>query len=184
VAGESPDEVVVAVGAEPVWPDLPGARSPNVVWAGDVMRGRQVAGDRVVVAGAGGMGLEAALHLAQQGKQVTIVELPGGSEADQTVNFVDVMVLEDQLEDFGVRVRTGVVLEKIQYGKVAARDAAGDEQTLTAESVVLAPNLRSRTAVVRKFMGTAEEVVAVGDCKAPRILFDAIHEGFEAALEM
>lgn len=184
VAAEAPDEVVVAVGAEPAWPDLPGVRSPNVLWAGDVMRGQQAAGHRIVVAGAGGMGLEAALHLAQQGKQVAIVELPGGSEADHTVNFVDVMVLEDQLEDFGVRVLTGVVLEKILYGKVAARDAAGEEQELAAESVVLAPNLRSRRAVVQKFVGVADEVHIVGDCRAPRILFDAIHEGFEAALEM
>ncbi len=182
VAAEAPDEVVVAVGAEPVWPDLPGSRGPNVLWAGDVMGGRQVAGETVVVAGTGGMGMEAALHLAQQGKKVEIVELPGGSEADPTANFINVIVLRDYLDDFDVKVRSDLVLEKILNGRVVARDAAGQEQTLPAESVVLAPNLRSRSAVVERFRGVAEEVRVVGDCKAPRVLFHAIHEGFEAAL--
>ena len=39
---ESPDEVVVAAGAEPDWPDLPGIGGLNVLWAGDVMRGREL----------------------------------------------------------------------------------------------------------------------------------------------
>ncbi len=184
IKAQAPDEIVVAVGAEPVWPDLPGSHSPNVFWAGDVMGGRQVAGDKVVVAGSGGMGMEAALHLAQQGKRVEIVELPGGSGADATANFINVIVLRDQLEDFGVRLHSDLVLEEIQYGKVAAQDGAGEEQTLTAESVVLAPNLCSRAGVVAKFLALADEVHVVGDCKAPRILFNAVHEGFEAGISI
>ena len=117
VEAEAPDEVVVAVGAEPVWPDVPGVDGPNVFLAGDVMKGQEVPGDRVVVAGDGGMGQEAALHLALQGKQVAIIELPGGSAADQTVNFVDAMALEDRLEEHGLRVRKGVVLEGVREGK-------------------------------------------------------------------
>jgi hypothetical protein len=33
-------------------------------------------------------------------------------------------------------------------------------------------------------MDTAAEVHVVGDCREPRILFNAIHEAFEAALEI
>ena len=65
-----------------------------------------------------------------------------------------------------------------------ARDGAGGEQTLPAESVVLAPNLFSSAGVVASFLGLADEVYVIGDCRSPRILFNAIHEGFEAALRI
>jgi len=184
VRAEVPDEVIVAVGAEPVWPEVPGFGGDNVVWAGDALQGAAVSGQRVVVAGSGGVGREAALHLARQGKQVAIIEIPGGSAADQTVNFVDVMVLEDYLEEFGIRVRAGVVLEEVRTGLVIARDANGQPQELRADVVVVATDLRSRSEVAAELQGSAEEVHVIGDCKAPRILFNAVHEGFEAALEM
>jgi NADPH-dependent 2,4-dienoyl-CoA reductase/sulfur reductase-like enzyme len=138
----------------------------------------------VVVAGDGGMGLEAALMLARQGKQVALVELPGGSAGDQTVNFVDVVVLQDYLDEFGIRPRKGQVLKAVTGGKAVVRDESGVDVELPAEAVVLAPVLRARTEVVEALLDTAEEVHVVGDCRAPRILFNAIHEAFEAAMEI
>ena len=184
VQAERPDEVIVAVGAEPVMPDVPGAGGANVFLAGDVMKGLAVPGATVVVAGDGGMGMEAALTLARQGKQVALVELPGGSEGDQTVNFVDVVVLQDYLDEFGVRPRKGQVLKAIAAGKVMVADESGEDVELPADAVVLAPVLRARVEVVEALLDTAEEVHVVGDCRAPRILFNAIHEAFEAALEV
>ena len=184
VQAERPDEVIVAVGAEPVMPDLPGTGGANVFLAGDVMKGRAVPGATVVVAGDGGMGMEAALMLARQGKQVALVELPGGSEGDQTVNFVDVVVLQDYLDEFGVRPRKGQVLKAIAAGKVVVSDESGADVELPADAVVMAPVLRARTEVVEALLDIAEEVNVVGDCREPRILFNAIHEAFEAALEI
>jgi 2,4-dienoyl-CoA reductase-like NADH-dependent reductase (Old Yellow Enzyme family)/NADPH-dependent 2,4-dienoyl-CoA reductase/sulfur reductase-like enzyme len=184
IAAAGPDELVIAAGAEPVWPDLPGCRNANVYWAGDVMSGRRVVGDTVVVAGTGGMGKEAALLLALEGKQVTVVELPGGSEADETVNFINVIVLDDYLEEHAVKVLGGAVLAEILDGRVVVREAPDGSRNLEAQSVVVAPILRPRQEVVERLAGAAREVYVVGDCKAPRILFNAIHEGFEAALEI
>jgi 2,4-dienoyl-CoA reductase-like NADH-dependent reductase (Old Yellow Enzyme family)/thioredoxin reductase len=184
VEAERPDEVIVAVGAEPVMPDVPGARAENVFLAGEVMKGHAVPGATVVVAGDGGMGMETALMLARQGKKVALVELPGGSEGDQTVNFVDVVVLQDYLDEFGIRPRKGQVLKAIASGKVVVGDESGADVELPADAVVLAPVLRARTEVVEALLDTADEVHVVGDCRAPRILFNAIHEAFEAALEI
>ena len=184
VQAERPDEVIVAVGAEPVMPDVSGAEAENVFLAGDVMKGHAVPGATVVVAGDGGMGMEAALMLARQGKHVALVELPDGSEGDQTVNFVDVVVLQDYLDEFGVRPRKGQVLKAISGGKVVVSDESGVDEELPADAVVLAPVLKARAEVVEALLGTAEEVHVVGDCRAPRILFNAVHEAFEAALEI
>ncbi len=184
VRAEAPDEVVVAVGAEPVVPRVPGVDGPNVILAADVMQGAAVPGAAVVVAGDGGMGLEAALVMARQGKRVAIVELPGGSAGDQTVNFVDIVVLQDYLDEHGIRPRKGVVLKEIREGKVVVRDEQGQDSELEADAVVLAPELRARAEVVELFRDAASEVHIVGDCREPRILFNAIHEAFEVAIEI
>jgi 2,4-dienoyl-CoA reductase-like NADH-dependent reductase (Old Yellow Enzyme family)/thioredoxin reductase len=184
VKAEGPDEVIVAVGAEPVMPDLPGVDRANVFLAADVMKGAAVPGKNVVVAGDGGMGMEVALQLARQGKQVAIVELPGGSAGDQTVNFVDVVVLQDYLDEYGVRPRKGQVLKEVGEGKVVVGEDQGQESALPADAVVLAPVLRPRTEAVQALLDSAPEVHVVGDCRQPRILFNAVHEGFEAALEI
>lgn len=184
VAAEAPDELVIAVGAEPVWPDFPGSRNHNVFWAADVMRGGQIDGGAIVVAGTGGMGKETALHLAQHGGRITLVELPGGSDADPTVNFINVIVLDDMLAEHGVELLSGAVLAEVSDGRVVVREESGRAREVVADAVVLAPNLRPLRDVVQSLLGAANEVHAIGDCKTPRILFDAIHEGFDAALEI
>ena len=185
VKAEAPDEVIVAVGAEPVLPDVPGIDRPNVFLAADVMKSTAaVPGKNVVVAGDGGMGMEAALYLARQGKQVVIVELPGGSAGDETVNFVDMVVLQDYLDEYGVRPRRGQVLKEVGEGKVVVSEEQGQQSELAADAVVLAPVLRARTELVDALLDSAPEVHIIGDCRQPRILFNAVHEGFEAALEI
>ena len=180
----APDEVIVAVGAEPLMPNVAGADAAGVFLAADVMKGAAVPGEDVVVAGDGGMGMEAALQLARQGKRVALVELPGGSAGDLTVNFVDVVVLQDYLDEYGIRPRKGQVLKAVKDGKAVVSDESGQDVELPADAVVLAPVLRARTDIVDSLLGTAEEVRVVGDCREPRILFNAVHEAFEAALEI
>jgi len=94
------------------------------------------------------------------------------------------MMLLEMLEGHGIRVRQGVVLEAILDGKVSVADQAGLPQEIPADAAVLALELKSRTETIGPFLDVAPEVYVVGDCKAPRILFNAVHEGFEAALEM
>jgi 2,4-dienoyl-CoA reductase-like NADH-dependent reductase (Old Yellow Enzyme family)/thioredoxin reductase len=184
VRADAPDVVIVAVGAFPVLPDVSGLARPRVTLAADVLRGATVPGDKVVVAGDGGMGLEAALELARRGKKVAVIELPGGSERDQTVNFVDIVVLQDLLGEFGIRPRKGVVLSGILEDTVAVVESTGRATELPADAVVLAPHLAARSDVVAGFADVASQVYVVGDCREPRVLLNAIHEAFEAALEI
>ncbi len=112
VAAEHPDRLVIAVGAEPARPDIPGLGEARAVWAGDVCSGEAETGDRVVVAGGGGIGCETALHLARQGKKVVVVEmLP---EAALDFNFINRGMLLDLLSEAGVEVRTGMKVVEIR----------------------------------------------------------------------
>jgi 2,4-dienoyl-CoA reductase (NADPH2) len=67
IEAEKPDVVILATGAVPVRPPLPGADLPHVVQAWDVLRDRAATGRQVVVVGGGAVGVETALFLAEKG---------------------------------------------------------------------------------------------------------------------
>ena len=184
VTAEAPDAVIVATGAEPVWAGLSVGDDAHVLWAGDVLLGLSPPGVRAVVAGTGGMGQQAALVLAGEGKQVTVLELPGGSGHDQTINFLDVMLLEDLLAERGVETKDGTVLDEVTREGVVVRTAKGERAALPADFVVVAAPLSPRDDLVLALREQVEAVHVVGDCRSPRILYHAIHEAFEAALEI
>ncbi|HEX9872933.1 MAG TPA: FAD-dependent oxidoreductase, partial [Deferrimonas sp.] len=67
IEAECPDTVVLATGGAPAVPPIPGVDLPHVVQAWDVLAGRAVAGQKVVVIGGGAVGVETALDLAERG---------------------------------------------------------------------------------------------------------------------
>jgi NADH:flavin oxidoreductases, Old Yellow Enzyme family len=75
IMAESPDALIIAVGAESNIPAIPGLDGSDVVWVGDVESGSVEVGHNVVIAGGGLTGCETALDLARKGKNVTIVEM-------------------------------------------------------------------------------------------------------------
>jgi len=57
------DEVVVATGVEPRMPSIPGIEHPMVMTYAELVRGERVAGERVAVIGAGGIGVDVSEYL-------------------------------------------------------------------------------------------------------------------------
>ena len=66
------DEVIVATGVVPRDPEIPVSGAPRVVSYIDVLKGRVVAGKRVAIVGAGGIGFDVAEFLAHQGESPTL----------------------------------------------------------------------------------------------------------------
>lgn len=62
------DEVIVATGAVPRDPKIPGQDGPNVLSYVDVLRNRAEAGPRVAVVGAGGIGFDVSGFLVHEGE--------------------------------------------------------------------------------------------------------------------
>ena len=60
------DHVVIATGVTPRIPDLPGIDHPSVATYAEILSGERVAGDRVVVMGAGGIGHDVAEFLVTE----------------------------------------------------------------------------------------------------------------------
>jgi len=182
IAAEAPDELILAVGAEPARPPIPGLDQSRAVWAGEVVSGRQATGDKVIMLGGGATGCEAALFLAQQGKQVTIVEML--EELAPDFNACNRALLLELLGENAVDVRTGTRVVEVRDGSVTVVGSDGTSYEIVGDTLVMALGAKSRGDVVDKLKGLAKEVHVVGDAVRPRIIYDAVHEGFEAAMEI
>ena len=170
------DAVVVATGATPKIPTIPGIKSEKIITVGDLMLTKKTVGNVVIVAGGGMVGCEAALYLAQEMKKVTIIEtLPVAYD----MNWINRMALLEMLFDKGVTIENGTIKEFTDEGLIAI-DSEGKDQFLIADTIILALGSESKNTLARDLEDEIKELYVVGDCVVPRNIRDAIHEGFVA----
>ena len=75
-----PDVIIAAMGAVPVKPGINGINGSNVLEAESIYITPEKAGRRVVIIGAGLVGLELAVYLSMLGREATVVEMAGGNQ--------------------------------------------------------------------------------------------------------
>ena len=180
VKAENPDAVVVAVGAEPIIPDSFTKGRNNVVWAGDVHSGHAATGETVVIAGGGLTGFEAALHLAQEGKKITIVDMLGMGALLADIPGLLVTLLREK----AVRFIPEVKLEAITDAGVTLIDKAWNKIDIPADTVVLSLGFALRDGIIDSFRDIVPDVYFIGDCRTPKDLYQAIHDAFDVAVEI
>jgi NADPH-dependent 2,4-dienoyl-CoA reductase/sulfur reductase-like enzyme len=172
-----PDVLIVATGAEPLIPDIPGISNKNVVTAWDVLSEKaKVTGKNVVVAGGASVGCETALYLAERGKKVTIVEMLEELALDMAL-IPRWDLLREQLPKSGVEHLTSRTLIEISDKGVTVLDQKGTRSFIEADNVVIALGAKSINTLEEKAKDIAPEVHVIGDGKEPRKLIDAIYEG-------
>ena len=181
---ESYDRLVIATGAGPVVPPVPGTDLEGVFTlrtVDDAVRIRDWAGKeglkRAVVAGAGFIGLEVAHNLKHLGLDVTVIDM-----ADQIMpSAMDAELAAwaaRRLKEAGIRIQTSTRLREISgTGHVSA--VVTDSSRLECDLVILALGVRPNTAflegsglelsrgavVVNSSMETnMDGVYAAGDC--------------------
>ena len=185
IRAEQPDVLIVAIGGEPIIPHIPGINKPNVSLAGDVESNKVTVGDRVVVAGAGLTGSEAALYLAQQGKKVSLIDRLTLEEIDANAPLISIVALRALLGELGVDTRSKVILKSISDSGVVVTDRNGNNIEIPCDNVILALGLEPRSEIIDKFSGLAPEVIAIGDCNNQRgNIYKAVSEGFFAAMDI
>ena len=180
IADEKPDAVVIAVGGIPIIPEIPGVNSPNVVTAQDVLSGREV-GQNVVIIGGGMVGCETGHFLAEKGKHVTIVEM-----LKRMANDMSPMVrrrLLDGLRSKQVMMTTNTICEEITENGVVVTTEEKKEK-IPADSVALAVGYRSDNALYQALEGKVPEVYCIGDAARPQRIREAINDGYRAGLSM
>jgi 2,4-dienoyl-CoA reductase-like NADH-dependent reductase (Old Yellow Enzyme family)/thioredoxin reductase len=184
---EDPEVVILAVGAEPIIPHLPGATAEKVFTVIDLYEGRipLEQGERLLVLGAGPVGSEAAWFLALQGHTVTLVDILPEERLLAGEHPTNRAALLAGLHQAGVKLLDRRTVAQVEDDKVLLRRDDGALEPCPCDRLILAVGLRPRTALRAALEGVLKcEVYAIGDCVTPRNLFHAIHEGAHVGREI
>jgi 2,4-dienoyl-CoA reductase-like NADH-dependent reductase (Old Yellow Enzyme family)/thioredoxin reductase len=166
------DEVVVAVGGEPICLPQP-EEGANIALAEDVLQGKVKLGSKVVVIGGGMVGSETAEWIAKDGKQVIIVEQLPEVAADMESRTRKLLL--DRLESHRVEILCNTKVECFGKDKVVCCQGGLRLEIGGVDSIVLALGYRASSLVSQIQSG---KVHKIGDCVQPRKAIEAVHEGF------
>jgi 2,4-dienoyl-CoA reductase (NADPH2) len=204
----APEGIILATGAVPLVPPIPGIDRPHVVQAWDVLAGRVITGKRVAIIGGGAVGVEAALFLAEKGTLsaaglkfllVNRAEEPETLYRMATQGTKDVILvemLEKVGKDIGKSTRWGMMQDLSRVGvttvtraTVAAITADGIEvekdgkrETIVADSVVIAAGSGSTNPLQPVVEEKNIAFQVVGDAGRVGLAFDAVHQGYKAGM--
>jgi 2,4-dienoyl-CoA reductase (NADPH2) len=136
-------------------------------------------GKKVVVIGGGLHGCEVAEFLVRRKRKVTIVE--EGEVLGRGVIDFRLGLLMDWFHKKGVTMITGVKSMEITDKGLVITTKEGKKETIEADSIISTSPLTSNTEMLKSLQGKVPEIYAIGDCKEPRMIVDAIAEGWQIA---
>ncbi|WP_029917456.1 FAD-dependent oxidoreductase [Pelobacter seleniigenes] len=181
VEAEQVDALIVAIGSEPLLPPVVGLAAPQVMTVNEYHLRQDEVRDQVVVIGGGLSGCELALHLARQGKQVTLVEMRAELAVDSNIRHRPILLAE--LEPL-VTIHLNMRAVEVTAEGVLCADAQGQPQLIAAASVICAVGQRSRREEAAALLDAAPEVRLIGDCVQPANITTAIYHGYHAGLDL
>ncbi|MCL2391338.1 MAG: FAD-dependent oxidoreductase [Oscillospiraceae bacterium] len=178
---EQPDVLICAVGAMPLMPRIPGIERTNVIMGTDLSEASDV-GQNVVVIGGGLVGCEMGLHLALEGRHVTIVEMQAALAPDANPRHRPILL--EQLNKYDVKGMINTSATEINNDGVVCADEAGNKVLIKADSIVCAAGMKPLRDVVDALRDCAPLFIEVGDCVSPANVIEATTRGYYAALDI
>ncbi len=173
-----PDVVIVATGAKPFIPPIPGIDKPHVIIAEDVLTGKAVhIGKKVVVAGGGEVGVETADFIIEKqlAEKVTIIEMLPLLASDMPA-IPRTYMLQVVLPKWGITSFTSLKILEITDGGVIALQKDWKSRTFEADTVVNAMGYVPNNVLGEALRPEVPEVYMIGDCVRPRNILHAVHE--------
>jgi 2,4-dienoyl-CoA reductase (NADPH2) len=203
---QQPDTVILATGALPIKPPIPGVELPHVVQAWDVLQDKVITGRRVVIIGGGAVGVETALFLGEKGtlsaeavkfllinraedpKDLYRMAIKGSKE------IVVIEMIDKMGRDIGKTTRWGIFQELHRHGvrtKTATKalqitatgvkvETNGKVEEIPADTVALAAGAVSYNPLQETLEQAGIPCKIVGDAQQVGLAFDAVHQGFAA----
>ena len=209
-----PDVAIIATGAVPKMPSIPGINKPLVCTTPDALWDEVPLGRNVVILGGSGTGVETAITIAQKGalgldaahflafhegldpgeammmtfrgpREVTILEmLP---KLGRSIGRSSRWTFFKAMEKLGIKTYTQVAVQEIADDYVRFQHADGKMDMIpNVTNVVIAAGVSANKEVYdhMKADNLVQTVINIGDSKKPRTMEEAIAEGFKAGLKI
>ena len=170
-----PDVLIMATGATPIIPPIPGLKETGVVQANEVLLGSPVLKQSCLIIG-GEVGVETAEYATDYCTKVSLVEMLPVVAEKLYLTVCNALLGRFKKEEVDIHCNTKV-LEFIPGGVIA--ECNGEKITMDGyDHVILA--LGSKSYVPFDAAGLAPEVITVGDAVKARDAKWAIYEAYRA----
>ena len=175
--------IVLATGAVPLVPDIEGVDMRHVVYAVDVLDRKASVGKRVVVIGAGLVGLEVADYLVEQGGDITLLEMLPTTPPD--IGNANRIYFETKFAENGIETHFGAEVERIEEDGIIYTQKGWTRKLMGIDTVVLATGAVAENSLEKILRNEKRfSVFAVGDCVKARNAMEAIYEGSRIGREI
>lgn len=196
------DKILVATGSELLIPHIEGMNNPDILTPWQVLDNQYPDVESFLVCGAGLVGCEVAMHLAEHGKKVTMIDIvPNLAPANlygvdyslnaklkadhiqielnksiKKVTPTEVVVDTKKIEP-PLNLNTGKGTEK-PYDLSGPYD--GGEKIFRGDAVVCALGMKPVSGLLDTLGKKGYPIEAIGDAMGARKLLNAVHEGYHA----
>ena len=181
---ENYDGLIIAVGARPIIPDLPGIDKPHIHWAPEGDAEKVKAGNKIVITGAGSVGVECAIELKKNGKDVKLIEMaPDLSHLFKSAGGVSIELIK-LIKELEISVYNNYrLIEVTDSSVICEHTGTGENLEMPADTVLLALGMTPRHDVADELRRSAPEteVYVVGDAIEAGTLGPAMMSAFKAA---
>jgi 2,4-dienoyl-CoA reductase (NADPH2) len=193
-----PDVIILATGGMPEDPEIPGINLPNVISGGHMHSQLKILlrffpsgilrwltkfwmplGKKIVIIGGDIQGCELAEFLVKRGRKVTIT--------DSSDSFGELMPVRNKIRLLkwfarkGVTLIGGVKYEEITPEGLFVTTKQGERKFIEVDTIATALPLKPDLELFKSLEGKASRVYRIGDCKEPRLIIDAIADGYSVA---
>lgn len=181
-AAMNADAIIVATGAKPIVPPIPGIDNKKVVNLEALHQNPPALGQKVVILGGGLVGSECGIYLDGLGKDVTIVEMKDDWAADSY--FMHKNAMNIYVRDSKIKIHCKTMAKAVTEEGLVCTNEKGEEILLEADNILLAAGMKADRATVEDFYNAAPRVYETGDCiRAGRVL-EAVTNGYYRALDI
>ncbi len=176
-----PDEVILASGARPVKPDIPGINLPHVCYAQELLNGAVAPQEAVVILGSGLVGMETADYLREKGiKNISIVETEARSPVSTLTSHG--YMLHRRLRSAGVKFLFTSRVTRIKEESLLLQREPDKEQELNpVQQVIIATGSTGYSELEDILKQENVSYHLVGDARKPRRIIEAVEEGARVA---
>ncbi len=177
------DAIVVATGALPLEPKIKGISRKHVVYAVDVLQGKAAIGKRIVVVGAGLVGLETVDFCIERGKEVTVLEMLDVMAAD--TGSANRVYFEDRFAEKEVDIVLNLTVTEIGERDVVYVQKGSTKKIENVDTVIIAAGAVPDDSLWKTMKEKdGKNIFAIGDCTKARNVLEAIYEGSKVAREI
>ncbi len=179
IEAKEPDEVIIATGAKPTIPNILGANLQNVIFSFDVLSGKEEVAHNVVIIGGGSIGAETACFLANQGKNVTLIEVLPKIAIDYEPGPRKYLL--EELKEKNVTTLVNTRVHSIVHNGVTLVNGS-EKFFLPTDSIVLAMGAKPDNQLATQLKERSYHVSLIGDAIKIRKALEAIEEGYLAGI--